>query len=59
MFSARAWLAHPRLMRKLIELGYALERQARWEGARLDEMGQFISPAGRELIAALGLGDHG
>ncbi|TXN26045.1 hypothetical protein FV232_27365 [Methylobacterium sp. WL30] len=43
----------------LIELGYVIERQARWEGALQNEIGRFITPAGRELLAVLGSRDHG
>ena len=46
-------------MPMLIELGYVVERQGRWEGARPGEMGRFITPAGRELLAVLGAGDNG
>ena len=50
---------HPKAMPVLVELGYAVERQARWEGARPGETGWFITPAGRELLAVLGAGDNG
>jgi len=51
--------AHPSSMPALIELGYVVERQARWEGARPGEMGRFLTPAGRELLRVLGTGDFG
>jgi hypothetical protein len=51
--------AHPRAMRTLVELGYVIERQARWEDAKPGELGRFITPAGRELLAVLGSRDHG
>ena len=44
-------------MPALIELGYVVERQARWEGAKPGEVGRFITPAGRELLKALGTGE--
>lgn len=46
--------AHPSAMPALIELGYVVERQARWDGAKPGEVGRFITPAGRELLRALG-----
>jgi hypothetical protein len=59
----RAVALHPRGLRlsahssatpALIELGYVVERQARWEGAKPRDLGRFITPAGRELLKALG-----
>ncbi|MCJ2033263.1 hypothetical protein [Methylobacterium sp. J-068] len=41
-------------MPALIELGYVVERQSRWEGARPGDVGRFITPADRELLKALG-----
>lgn len=46
--------AHPSAMPALIELGYVVERQARWDGAKQGDMARFITPAGRELLKALG-----
>ena len=46
--------AHPSTMPALIELGYVVERQARWDGAKPGDMARFITPAGRELLKALG-----
>lgn len=46
--------AHPSAMPALIELGYVVERQARWEGAKPGEVRRFITSAGRELLKALG-----
>ena len=51
--------AYPQAMRTLIDLGYAIERQARWDGANPGQTGWFITPAGRELLAVLGTRDHG
>jgi hypothetical protein len=41
-------------MPALIELQYVVERQARWDGAKPGDMARFITPAGRELLKALG-----
>lgn len=49
--------AHPSAMPALIELEYVVERQARWDGAKVGEMARFITPAGRDLLKALGAGD--
>ena len=46
--------AHPSAMPALIELGYVVERQARWDGAKPGDMAHFITPAGQELLKALG-----
>lgn len=46
--------AYPASMPALIELGYVVERQARWDGAKVGDRGRFITPAGRELLKALG-----
>lgn len=38
--------AHPSAMPALIELGYVVEHQARWEDAKPGEVGRFVTPAG-------------
>ena len=56
----RAFALYPRGMRlqtysqvmpKLLRLGYVVDRQARWKGARQGEMGRFITPAGQKLLS--------
>lgn len=51
--------AHPSVMPALIELGYVVERQARWEGAKPSETGRYLTPAGREVLKSLGSGEQG
>lgn len=46
--------AHPSAMPALIELGYIIERRARWDGAKPGDMARFITPAGRDLLKAIG-----
>jgi hypothetical protein len=48
--------AHPSAMPALIVLGYVVKRQARWDGAKVGEKGYFLTPAGLELLKALGGG---
>ena len=49
--------AYPRAMQTLVDLGYAVERQARWDSANRGQTAWFITPAGRELLEVLGTGD--
>jgi hypothetical protein len=48
--------AYPKAMRTLVGLGYVTERQALWDGAKPNELGWFITPAGRQLLLVLGTG---